>query len=489
MIEDEIDELLRQEGKGMSDILDFNQAAELLRISHPTLYRWLSEAKIKGFKAGKQWRFYRKDLIQFMQTEDTEESGDFYELNKTIEFFIQRLKNKDCNLPQKGVDYEAKTEELLYLIFMDGLSEHATDIHLNPLTGDNYELLYRIKGKLLKIADLSCIIIPFLLREISRSFRLIGNIRNGRLILKGDSSSEIRISVIETLAGEKYTMKLVELSDIITDLSLCVKSEEDLNEIRLILSKPSGLILVSGPPQSGKTTLVYSMLKEKTGCSLNIMTVEEKIEYILHGVNQIQIEHDYEEIFNSVMDSDPDIIMAGDLRNPDRASICITAAGTNLLIGQIMARNAGNAMQRLYDMGIEPSSLGSVLLAITSERLLKAACPLCREDYPFDEAMMENFPGLFSSPSVLVRAKGCENCNYSGYKGYYVIYEIFSVNEELRNMIINRRNLSDIRQKAIEKGMKTFHSQSVELLKNRVITLEEFIRVIGFEHRKKPVVY
>jgi len=167
----------------------------------------------------------------------------------------------------------------------------------------------------------------------------------------------------------------------------------------------------------------------------------------------------------------------------------VAASGIKPVIAQIMARNAGNAMQRLYDMGIEPSSLGSALLGITSERLFKIACPLCREEYLFDEDMMEKFPGLFSSPSVLVRAKACENCNHSGYKGYYVIYEIFSVDEELRNMIINRRNFSDIREKAIEKGMKTFHDQSVELLKNQVITFEEFIRVTGFEHRRKPVVY
>ncbi|MEQ8223116.1 MAG: ATPase, T2SS/T4P/T4SS family [Candidatus Eremiobacterota bacterium] len=487
MIEDDLDELLRQEGKGMSDILDFTQAAELLKISHPTLYRWLGEAKIKGFKAGKQWRFYRKDLIQFMQTEGTEESGDYSELNKTIEFFIQRLKNKHCNLPQKIIDYE--TDALLYLIIMDGLSEKATDIHLNPLAGDNYELFYRIKGKLSKITDMSCVIIPFLLREINRAFRLIGSIRKGRMIFKGDTSSEIRISVIETLAGEKYTMKLFDMTDVITTLSVCLKSEEDVNEIRAMLSKSSGLILVSGPPQSGRTTLVYSMLQEKIDSSLNIMTVEEHIEYILDGVSQIQIDHDYEEIFNSVMDSDPDIIMTGEVRNSDRASLCVTASGTKLVIAQIMARNAGNALQRLYDMGIEPSSLGSVLIGITSEKLYKIACPLCREEYLFDEGMMEDFPGLFSSPSVLVRAHGCENCNYSGYKGYYVIYEIFSADEELRNMIVNRRNMSDIRHKSIEKGMKTFHDQSMEMLKNRVITLEEFMRVTGFEYRKNPVVY
>ncbi len=487
MIEDDLDELLRQEGKGMSDILDFTQAAELLKISHPTLYRWLSEAKIKGFKAGKQWRFYRKDLIQFMQTEGTEESGDYYELNKTIEFFIQRLKYKDCNIHQKGIDYE--TDALLYLIIMDGLSEEATDIHLNPVARDNYELLYRIKGKLSKVTDMSSVIIPFLLREINRAFRLTGNIRKGRMIFKGDILSEIRISVIETLAGEKYTMKLFDLADVITNLSRCLKTEEDVNKIRDMLSKPSGLILVSGPPQSGKTTLVYSMLKEKTGAGLNIMTVEEHIEYMLDGVNQIQTDHNYEEIFNSVMDSDPDIIMTGEVRNSDRASLCVTSSGTKLVIAQIMARNAANAMQRLYDMAIEPSSLGSVLVGITSEKLLKVACPHCREEYLFDEGMMENFSGLFSSPSVLVRVKGCENCNYSGYKGYYVIYEIFSVDEELRNMIVSRRNMSDIRQKSIEKGMKTFHDQSVELLKNQVITFEEFIRVTGFEYRKKPVVY
>ncbi len=487
MIEDDLDELLRQEGKGMSDILDFTQAAELLKISHPTLYRWLGEAKIKGFKAGKQWRFYRKDLIQFMQTEDTEESGDYSELNKTIEFFIQRLKNKHCNLPRKIIDYE--TDALLYLIIMDGLSEKATDIHLNPLAGDNYELFYRIKGKLVKVTDMSCVIIPFLLREINRAFRLIGSIRKGRMIFKGDTPSEIRISVIETLAGEKYTMKLFDMTDVITNLSVCLKSEEDVNVIRGMLAKSSGLILVSGPPQSGRTTLVYSMLQEKIDSTLNIMTVEEHIEYILDGVSQIQIDHDYEEIFNSVMDSDPDIIMTGEVRNSDRASLCVTASGTKLVIAQIMARNAGNAMQRLYDMGIEPSALGSVLIGITSEKLYKIACPLCREEYLFDESMMENFPGLFSSPSILIRTHGCENCNYSGYKGYYVIYEIFSVDEELRNMIINRRNFFDIREKAIEKGMKTFHEQSVELLKNQVITIEEFIRVTGFEYRKKPVVY
>ncbi len=487
MIEDDLDELLRQEGKGMSDILDFTQAAELLKISHPTLYRWLGEAKIKGFKAGKQWRFYRKDLIQFMQTEGTEESGDYYELNKTIEFFIQRLKNKDCNIPQKGIDYE--TDTLLYLIIMDGLSEEATDIHLNPLTGENYELLYRIKGRLSKINVLSCVIIPFLLREINRAFRLNGNIRRGRMILKGDTPAEIRISVIETLAGEKYTMKLLDMTDVITNLSLCVKSEEEVEQIKVMLTKPSGLILVSGPPRSGKTTLVYSMLNEKIEASLNIMTIEDHIEYILDGVNQIQTDHNYEEIFNAVMDADPDIIMAGEIRNFERASMCVAASGTKLVIAQIMARNAGNAMQRFYDMGIEPSSLGSILIGITSEKLLKVVCPICREEYLFDEGMMETFPGLFSSPSVLVRAHGCENCNYSGYKGYYVIYEVFSVDEELRNMVVNRRNMSDIRQMSIKKGMKTFHDQSVKMLEKRLITLEEFIRVAGFEYRMKPVVY
>jgi len=486
----DIDELLRQEGKGMSDILDFNQAADLLKISHPTLYRWLSEAKIKAFKAGKQWRFYRKDLLHFMQTEDTEEMGDYLDLNKIIEFFIQRLKIRDINLPQKEVDYEGKTEELLYLIFIDAYSQKATDIHINP-SGKEYELLYRIERNLSKVVDLSETIVPLLIKEINKAFRLKETLKKGKILFKWEVNIEIKVSVIETIQGKKYTMQLLDLTGVIKNLRECLPSDEDLKKIIDMIERPHGLILITGPPGSGKSTLAYSILKEKKEKNLNLMTLEEHVEYILEGVHQIQIipERGYYDGLQAIIEADADIIMFDNLKNSEVAYLCIEAATKYLVIAQMLARNPFNAIQRFWDMSIDPRELANTLTVITSQKLLRKICPDCYQEYRPDEKMMETFPDLFSHNTILVKATGCAKCNFTGYKDLIVIYEIFIPDEEIKYMIARRSRLADIRQKAMTKGMKTFQDQGIILLNKRLTTLEEVTRITGIEPTRDAIVY
>jgi type II secretion system protein E len=388
------------------------------------------------------------------------------------------------------VDEEASVVKFVNQIVSEAVKERATDIHIEPMEKD-LRIRYRVDGVLHQIP------VPPQLKHfqpaiISR-IKVMSNMdiaerrlpQDGRInVRSGGNEIDVRVSTIPTAHGESVSLRLLTRSSIYLGLDQLGLSPDDEETIRKLVELPHGIILVTGPTGSGKSTSLYAFLSKINSVDQRIITIEDPIEYELPGVNQMMVKPDIGLTFASglrhILRQDPDVIMVGEVRDLETAEIAIRAALTgHLVFSTLHTNDAAGAITRLVDMGIEPFLVSSSVEALIAQRLVRTICASCREEYrPETELLRElGFPEAEIAGTTFYRGRGCEECRFTGYRGRTGIYEILVMSEALRPLIIERAASTTIKQAAVARGMRTLRDDGWYKVKTGITTVEEVARV------------
>jgi type IV pilus assembly protein PilB len=378
---------------------------------------------------------------------------------------------------------EAPVVKLVDLIIRQAIDERASDIHIEPFK-DKISLRYRIDGKLYEIPPpAKHLHLPIISRIKILSKLDIAEKRlpqDGSFLVKmQDSPIDIRVSSIPTIYGEKIVLRILDRSKVVLDLNQLGFDPKQLEQMRKAMSAPYGLVFLTGPTGSGKTTTLYAMLNEMRGPTKNILTIEDPVEYKLDGINQVQIKPEigltFAAALRSFLRQDPDIMLVGEVRDLETAQICIRSALTgHLVLSTLHTNDAPSAVNRLMDIGIEPYMLAPSLIVVVAQRLIRKLCPDCKEAYEPVGAELKN---IKIKSDLIYRAKGCPSCNHTGYKGRMCVAEVMMVNEQIQEQINLRSPFQKIREIARQTGMLTFFDMAIKKAEAGVTSLEEALSI------------
>ncbi|MCD6281006.1 MAG: type IV-A pilus assembly ATPase PilB [Deltaproteobacteria bacterium] len=383
---------------------------------------------------------------------------------------------------------QAPVIKLVNLILVDAIKKGASDIHIEP-----YEKFLRIRYRLdgilyevmkpplrLKNAIVSRLKIMSKLDIAERRLPQDGRIK---LKIQGGKEVEFRVSVLPTLFGEKVVLRLLDKSNLQLDMTKLGFEEEALKKFKEAIYKPWGMVLVTGPTGSGKTTTLYSALSELNKTECNISTAEDPVEFDLPGINQVHMHEEIGLTFASALRSflrqDPDIIMVGEIRDFETAEIAIKAALTgHLVLSTIHTNDAPSTINRLLNMGIEPFLVASSVNLIVAQRLARKICPKCKveDDIPKETLIQMGMDSEEASRTVCYRGKGCPDCGNTGYKGRIALYEVMPVNDSIKELILMGASASEIKKEAIKCGMKTLRQSGLTKITEGVTTVSEVMR-------------
>jgi len=309
--------------------------------------------------------------------------------------------------------------------------------------------------------------------------------QDGRIKLRLGKGREMdfRVSTVPVLFGEKVVLRLLDKSNLQLDMAKLGFEESSLEDFKNALRKPVGMILVTGPTGSGKTTTLYSALSELNKETDNITTAEDPVEYNFMGINQVQMHEEIGLTFASALRAflrqDPDIIMVGEIRDFETAQIAVQAALTgHLVLSTVHTNDAPGTITRLIDMGIEPFLISSAVILILAQRLVRKICLECREPIKVHPQLLID---LGVSPDEVktfpvYKGKGCPICNHTGYKGRVGLYEVMPIKEEVKELILSRASTSEIKKEAIRLGMKTLRQSGIIKIRDGLTTIEEVLR-------------
>ena len=382
------------------------------------------------------------------------------------------------------------------LILNYGYENRASDIHLEP-----YEkkiiLRYRIDGVLHDVLTLEKSVHEFLISRIKIMARLRTDVheavQDGHFSFKAENKKvDVRVSIAPIEEGEKAVLRLLSERARRFDLKELGFSSKNLTIIKRNLKKPWGMILSAGPTGCGKTTTLYAMLKILNTREVNIMTIENPIEYDISGVSQIQVNPKTNLTFSqglkAIIRQDPNIIMVGEIRDKDTAELAVDAATTgHLVLSTFHSIDASSVLIRLQNMGIEPFVIASTINIAIAQRLVRKICQKCIESYEISvlklssslpESLIDKFPKTKKNTVRLFRGKGCPVCQETGYLGRIGIFEILEISGPIKKLIMEKTNASKIREQAIESGMVTMFEDGLEKVQNAITTMEEILRAI-----------
>ena len=349
---------------------------------------------------------------------------------------------------------EAPIIRLINALFTQAIKHKASDIHIE--TYENRVLVRnRIDGVLHEVLEIQRGVAPLVISRVKVMAKLdIAEKRipqDGRISLRiGDHNIDVRVSTLPSNHGERIVLRILDKQSAQLNLSLLGMNDVSAHKIRNMITKPHGIILVTGPTGSGKTTSLYAMLTELNEVTRNILTIEDPIEYDLSGIGQTQVNTKVDMSFakglRAILRQDPDVVMIGEIRDLETAEIAVQASLTgHLVLSTLHTNTALGAITRLHDMGIEPFLLASSLIGLVAQRLVRKLCPHCKKPYALrrdEQELMELLPE--TNLADIKEPVGCEQCNHSGYRGRTGIYEIIAMDETLRSMIHRNENLQEI---------------------------------------------
>jgi general secretion pathway protein E/type IV pilus assembly protein PilB len=388
------------------------------------------------------------------------------------------------------LDQEASIVKFVNQVIWEAYKDRATDIHFEPME-DELRIRYRVDG-VLHQTSMPPQLKRFQPAIISRIKVMAGmDIAEKRLPQDGriglsihGESLDIRVSTIPTVYGESISLRLLTRGTGLLDLSVIGMSPDDEAVIRKLIEKPHGILLVTGPTGSGKSTTLYSCLHTINSIDQRIITVEEPIEYEISGVNQIAVRPEIGLTFamglRHILRQDPDVIMVGEIRDYETAEIAIRAAMTgHLVFSTLHTNDAAGAVTRLIDMRVEPFLVASSVEAIIAQRLVRILCDACKREKEIDESFLReiDFPAVRPGEIKIYESVGCEKCRQTGFLGRSGIFEVLMVNDVIRPLIIGRESSNVIKQAAIKQGMRTLRDDGWVKVKNGVTTIEEVLRV------------
>lgn len=378
---------------------------------------------------------------------------------------------------------EAPVIKLVDLILRQAIDERASDIHIEPYK-DKISLRYRIDGALYEIPPPAKHLHLPIVSRIKILAKL--DIAEKRLPQDGAISAkledrvvDLRISTIPTVWGEKVVMRILDKKSVPLDLSRLGFEQKQLDLIRKALKAPFGLLLVTGPTGSGKSTSLYAALSETIDPRRNILTAEDPVEFRLDGTNQVQVKPDigltFATALRAFLRQDPDVIMVGEVRDLETAQICVRAALTgHFVLTTLHTNDAASAVTRLLDIGIEPYLLTPSLTLVIAQRLARRLCPKCKEPY---EPRPEQHGGVKFKSDLIYRAKGCSECNQAGYKGRVVVSEILAVDDTIRQMINSKASYLQIKDTARKNGMDTIFETGIKKIEAGITSWDEVLSV------------
>ena len=379
---------------------------------------------------------------------------------------------------------EAPVVKLVDLIIRQAIDEHASDIHIEPFK-NNICLRYRIDGTLYEIPPPARHLhLPIISRIKILSKLDIAEKRlpqDGAFVVKlEDRIVDLRISTVPTIHGEKVVMRILDKGVIPLELSRLGYSSKQLIDIKKCLHSPYGLVFLTGPTGSGKTTTLYSALNELKDPRKNIITIEDPVEYRLEGINQVQIKPEIGLTFASALRSflrqDPDIMMVGEVRDLETASICVRAALTgHLVLSTLHTNDAPSAVTRLLDIGIEPYLLMPSLLMVVGQRLARKLCDKCKQPY---EPNPEEVGGIKFTKGPIYKAIGCSGCNQTGYQGRVAISEVMVIDDKIKAVISQKASYEKVREViGASSGMSTLFDMGIKKVEEGITSLEEIYNI------------
>lgn len=405
-----------------------------------------------------------------------------------LDFEIGALDEKDI-MQQAN---EAPIVKLVNHLIVQAVKEDASDIHIEPFEKE-LKVRYRIDGEMYQR------VIPpkrYQSAIVSR-IKIMSNLniaekrvpQDGRIQIKvGDKPIDIRVSILPCNFGERVVMRLLDKSRGAVDFEKINLNSRDFNLLKKNIERPNGIILVSGPTGSGKTTTLYSILSRLNRPDVTIITVEDPVEYTISGISQVQVNEKAGLVFSnalrSILRQDPDIVLIGEIRDSETAQIATQAALTgHLVLSTIHTNSAPATITRLIDMGVEPFLIASSLICVVSQRLVRRLCEKCKQKYD-PAAEMVGRLGLSAQDAKSItfyKAVGCAECLNTGYKGRLAIFEVMEVDDEIAKLIVQRSDSSVVRKKALQQGMTLLGTDGVRMIREGLTSVEEVLSVAYVE--------
>jgi len=405
---------------------------------------------------------------------------------------VQQSKREEIDLDRLASDSEdAPVIKIVNLILAQAVKEKASDIHIEPFQ-HSLKLRYRVDGELMlaesppKALQLAITSRIKILAGLNIAERRVPQDGRFRIKVMG-KEVDLRISILPTAHGEKIVIRILDKSSLTGSIDQMGMDEETLGKFKKAIDAPHGMILVTGPTGSGKTTTLYSVLHELNSPLYNIVTVEDPIEYELVGINQVAVRNDigldFASALRSILRQDPDIVMVGEIRDNETADIAVKAALTgHQVLSTLHTNDAAGAITRLDDMGIEPFLISSSILMSCAQRLVRRVCTNCRDEFIPEPEIFEKLGMKPAKGAVFFQGHGCDRCKNRGYLGRAAIIEALPVTEAVRRLIIKRASAAVIKNQAVSEGMKTLRMVGLEKAAEGVTTLEEIWRVTSEDH-------
>ncbi len=373
---------------------------------------------------------------------------------------------------------------MVHSILLEAIQQGASDIHFEP-TAEAISIRYRIDG----VLHLRHVPPKGVEGQVTTRLKVMARLdiaehrlpQDGRIkLMQGEKEIDIRVSTLPTVHGERIVLRILDKRNIVLGLEHMGLDASLLKQLRNLTQSPEGIVLVTGPTGSGKTTTLYSAIAELDAAAMNIMTIEDPVEYKLAAISQMNVNPkialDFAKGLRSILRQDPDVIMIGEIRDRETAAIAIQASLTgHLVLSTLHTNDAPSALTRLADMGIEPYLLASSVLGVLAQRLVRRICPHCKVSYvPSNEEMAEL---QLSSAATFYRGSGCPLCFHSGYRGRVGIYELMLVSPRIKRQVLKNQDAEGVRKCALAEGMLPLFASGVQLVLEGVTTSAEVLRV------------
>ncbi|MDE5820652.1 MAG: Flp pilus assembly complex ATPase component TadA [Lachnospiraceae bacterium] len=409
--------------------------------------------------------------------------------DEALEQYVKEREQKENDVEEELLNEDINNSPIVVLVnemIEKAVRQRASDIHIEALER-KVRIRYRIDGALYERATYSTAILPALIARI----KIIGGMdisekrkpQDGRITSIVDRMEyDIRVSILPTVYGEKVVMRLTSKTALSRHKSQLGFKESELQQFDHIMRNPHGIILVTGPTGSGKSTTLYTALSELNTEDVNIITVEDPVEANINGINQVQVNNKanltFASALRSILRQDPDIIMIGEIRDTETASIAVQASITgHLVVSTLHTNSAAGTVTRLIDMGIEAYLIADSVVGIIAQRLVRRLCPECKRPHEATEEEKEQLGVSAEQPLTIYEPCGCPKCDQTGYKGRIGVYEILEMSQTLKSIIVKGAGAEEIKEQALKEGMHTLHMSASEYVVDGITSYHEMMRV------------
>ncbi|WP_456278106.1 GspE/PulE family protein [Bacillus sp. AK128] len=533
LTEQQLEQTLREksEGQKLGDALvqqgyvTETQLIEVLEfqlgIPHVSLYRYPFDSKLKNLvpkdlakrqlimplkKEGDKLFVTMADPMDFFAIDDLRLSTGFqietaisskddilraitkyYEIDESLEEMLTDLSPGQTVEEEEVKDQDSPIVRLVNQILQNAVQQKASDIHIDPQE-TKVVIRYRVDGVLRTERILPKHMQSVLLARI----KIMANLditehripQDGRLKINLDFHPiDLRISTLPTVYGEKVVMRILDLSSALNDIDKLGFNKLNLKRFSQVIEKPTGIVLITGPTGSGKSSTLYAALNKRNSEEVNIITIEDPVEYQLEGINQIQVNNNIGMTFakglRAILRQDPNIIMVGEIRDKETAEVAIRASLTgHLVLSTLHTNDSIGTITRLIDMGVEPFLVASSLTGVVAQRLVRKVCRDCSQVDEPTKREIEIFQKRGLSIEKIVRGRGCPTCNMTGYKGRMAIHEVMLINDEMRKTILNSESITALRELAMKNKTIFLIDDGLLKVKQGLTTTEEILRVV-----------